>query len=131
MNSDRFWAQSLYPNVSLDKLLAPNLDYTPGTLKWGVEDWSTDGAAHFTSSVVISRPLDALSGETAFYRLLCMALLAQIDHKSIKEAYESLVEIHHWQVESAKRAPHKPSNVHYLDVSDIQTAERQPFGWDP
>jgi hypothetical protein len=45
----------------------------------------------------------------------------------MKEAFEALAEIYHWQ-EAAKDLPESPpSNVHFIGTSALQKLERQPF----
>ncbi|WP_371135708.1 hypothetical protein [Reyranella sp.] len=59
-----------------------------------------------------------------------MAIMTKLRNDNLKEAFDSLAEIYHWQQETLKLAPAR-SNIHYLGTSEASERERVPFGWEP
>jgi hypothetical protein len=101
------WSHHNFPVINSSGLCEPDIIYgttfiygTTGGLSWTWADQSPDGGVKFSANVEILPTLSAEYVDMVFLRSVALFLLSKLNEKSLKDAVDSLIDIHKWQIKS-------------------------------
>jgi len=108
-------------------LSAPTSGAAANTLWLHASDGTGDGSVSFCTTAVLTGADWKAVQPAAMYRLVCLGLLWRLDEKSLRDAYDSLIDAYTTQNERVQAVEHPRPEARWVAAQGVDRVERTPF----